>query len=638
MCALYGIQSLPRLVLVSFLVSLAACSSAASHPAESHSTLPAYRNASLCVDERVDDLLSRMTLEEKAGQMFHTQIFTGPNGTFDPGDPSQNRASTIDRVTTKFMTHFNVAFSTASTKDTAEFVNRLQRLALGTRLGIPITLSTDPRHAFHDNVAAGFSAGDFSQWPENIGLAAIRDAKLVRKFGEIAREEYTAIGIRVSLHPQVDLTTEPRWARTNHGFGEDAQLTATLLDAYVRGFQGDTFGAHSVSTVTKHFPGGGPAANGEDSHFEYGQNSSYPGNNFEYHLIPFKAAIAAGTRQMMPYYSRPQGTQFDAVGWAFNKQIITQLLREELGFDGIVVTDWSIITGSGAGGEWVPARAWGVQELSESERALLVLNAGCDQFGGEERPDLIVDLVHRGLVSEERIDQSVRRLLREKFLLGLFENPFVDVQAAQQIIGNAYFRKLGDQAQRRAYTLLTNNNSILPLNHNTNTKFYIEGFNKTYMENRNLTLVDTPAQADYALLRLNAPYEPRNNTLIETFFHAGSLEYPEAEKQRQAGIYAAVPTIVDILLDRPAVVPEVAGSAAALLGSYGSSADAFLDVVFGVAKPEGKLPFDLPRSMQAVEDNMEDVPFDTRDPVFRFGFGLAYPDSCAGASGGACFS
>ncbi|KAL4904069.1 putative beta-glucosidase C [Aspergillus multicolor] len=598
-------------------------------------TLPAYRNASLCADSRVEDLLSRMTLEEKAGQMFHTRMSQGPNGTFDAGD--QYRASTVDRVTKMFMTHFNVASSTASTKDSAEFVNRLQELALSTRLGIPITLSTDPRHGFHDNAAAGVSAGTLSQWPENIGLAAIRDPDLVRKFGEVAREEYTAIGIRVSLHPQVDLTTEPRWARTNHGFGEDAQLTATMLEAYIRGFQGDKLGAHSVSTVTKHFPGGGPAANGEDSHFEYGQNSTYPGNNFEHHLIPFKAAIAAGTRQMMPYYSRPEGTQFDAVGWAFNKQIITELLRGELGFDGIVVTDWSIITGSDAGGEWSPARAWGVQDLSESERALIVLGAGCDQFGGEERPDIIIDLVNQGLVSEERIDQSVRRLLREKFLLGLFENPFVDVEAAEAIVGNAYFRKLGDQAQRRAYTLLTNKGSTLPLRPSASAKFYIDGFNRTYMENRDLTVVDTPEEADYALLRLNAPYEPRNNTVIEAFFHAGSLEYPAAEKERQATIYNTVPTVVDILLDRPAVIPEVAESAAALLGSYGSSPDAFLDIVFGIAKPEGKLPFDLPRSMQAVEDNMEDVPFDTRDPVFKFGFGLAYKEPCA-AKSRACFS
>ncbi|KAL4919490.1 beta-glucosidase C [Aspergillus aurantiobrunneus] len=639
MPAIHCIKGLFGLALIAVLTPLATCSLTASynnsvhsHSAQPHDNLPLYRNASLCFDDRVEDLLSRMTLEEKAGQMFQLQIFMGPNGTFDPGDPSQHRGSTVDQITKKFMTHFNVAFSTETTKSTAEFVNRLQELAMGTRLGIPITLSTDPRHAFQNNVAAGFSAGTSSQWPETIGLAAIRDVDLVRKFGEIAREEYIAVGIRVSLHPQVDVTTEPRWARTNHGFGEDANLTAELLDAYIRGFQGgDKIGPHSVSTVTKHFPGGGAAGNGEDSHFEYGQNSSYPGNNFDYHLIPFKAAIAAGTRQIMPYYSRPQGTQYDPVGWAFNRRIITELLREKLGFDGIVLTDWSIITGSSVTGELLPPRAWGVEHLTELERAALVLEAGCDQFGGEERPDLVIELVRQGIVAEERINQSVRRLLREKFLLGLFDNTFLDVEASEKMVGNAYFKKLGEEAQRRAYTLLTNKGSILPLRPSAETKFYIEGFKTTYMEKRHLTVVATPEEADYALLRLGAPFEPRNGTL-ERYFHAGSLEYPVWEKERQAAIYGTVPTIVDMLLDRPAVVPEVVESTSALLGSYGSSPDAFLDIVFGVASPEGKLPFDLPRSMEAVKANMEDVPFDTRDPVFKFGHGLSYPSPCSSSS------
>ncbi|KAH6689419.1 glycosyl hydrolase family 3 N terminal domain-containing protein [Plectosphaerella plurivora] len=605
-----------------------------------NTTLPIYpyRNASLCVEERVEDLLSRMTLEEKAGQMFQLQIFMGPNNTFDPGDPSRKRGGTVDRVTKKFMTHFNMAFATEDTRSTVEFVNRLQKLAIEkTRLGIPITLSTDPRHAFQDNVSAGLPSGIFSQWPETIGLAAIQDPELVRQFGEIAREEYNAIGIKVALHPQVDLSTEPRWSRTNHGFGEDATLTSDLLTAYIRGFQGDTFGSHSVSTVTKHFPGGGASANGEDSHFEYGQNSSYPGNNFEYHLKPFKAALAAGTRQMMPYYSRPVGLEdFDSVGWAFNKRAITELLRGELGFDGIILSDWSIITGSSATGDLIPPRAWGVQHLTELERAAMVLDAGCDQIGGEERPDIIIELVKQGIVTEERIDQSVRRLLREKFLLGLFENPLLDVEQSVAMTGNAYFKKLGRQAQRKAYTLLSNKDSVLPLRPSPETKFFIEGFNKTYMEARNLRVVATPEEADIALLRLPTPFEPRNGT-VERHFHAGSLEYPPWEKERQATIYgAAAVTIVDVLLERPAVIPEVIGGAAAVLGSYGSGADAFLDIIFGDAEPQGKLPFDLPRTMEAVEANMGDVPFDTRDPLFKFGHGLRYPGLCGSKSGVSC--
>lgn len=357
---------------------------------------------------------------------------------------------------------------------------------------------------------------------------------------------------------------------------------------------------------------------------------TYPGDNFEHHLIPFKAAIAAGARQMMPYYSRPIGTEYDEVGFSFNKQIITDLLRNELGFTGIVVSDWGLITDTVIRGQDMPARAWGVESLSELERAQRVLDAGVDQFGGEQRPELVVELVRAGRVSEERIDQSVKLLLREKFVLGLFEEPFVDVEAAQRVVGNAYFTRLGFEAQRRAFTLLKNENGVLPLSaDDTAVKFYTEGFNITLLTSRGMTVVETPEEADMALIRLQAPYEPRPGG-FESAYHAGSLEYNATEKARQAAIYAAVPTIVDMYLDRPAAIPEIAEAAVALMGSYGASPEAFLDVVFGVdgAGPEGKLPFDLPRSMAAVEASKEDVPFDTENPVFRFGDGERYAEKC----------
>ncbi|KAF2186767.1 glycoside hydrolase family 3 protein [Zopfia rhizophila CBS 207.26] len=591
-------------------------------------TLP-YRDASLCIDDRVEDLLKRMTIEEKAGQLFQTQLQMGPNGTLDPGNVTARRNSTDNMVGEKFMTHFNLVGQVEDVRINAEWYNRVQQRALETRLGIPITLSSDPRHAFTENLGTGFQANQFSQWPESLGLAALRDPELVQTFAEIAREEYMAIGIRSALHPQIDLSTEPRWARIGNTMGEDANLTSQLVVAYIKGFQGEELGAHSVTTVTKHFPGGGPMENGEDSHFTYGKNQTYPGNNFEYHLIPFKAAIAAGARQMMPYYSRPIGTQYEEVGFSFNKGIITDLLRGELGFQGIVVSDWGLITDTVIRGQDMPARAWGVEYLSELERAIRILDAGVDQFGGEQRPELIVELVKTGKVAEERLDVSVRRLLREKFALGLFDNPFVDVDAAEQVVGNSYFVRLGAQAQRKAYTLLTNKENILPLKSTENVKFYVEGFNRTYAEDRGMQVVDTPEEADLALVRLQAPYEPRPGG-FEAAYHAGSLEYNTTEKARQAKIYQAVPTIVDIYLDRPAAIPEIAESAAALLGSFGSSPVAFLDVVFAAdnAQPKGKLPFDLPRSMEAVEASKEDLPFDTENPVFRFGHGLSYTENC----------
>ncbi|KAI1205126.1 glycoside hydrolase family 3 protein [Annulohypoxylon truncatum] len=596
--------------------------------------LPGYRNSSLCIDDRVEDLIQRMTLEEKVGQMFHAMLFPGPNGTLDPGNETEFRNSTDFMIGEQLLTHFNLVADIVDAKETAEFHNLVQKRALETRLGIPVTLSSDPRHAFTENAGTGFNAGRFSQWPETLGLAALRDADLVQKFAEVAREEYLAVGLRTALHPQVDVSTEPRWARISGTFGENAELTASLLAAYIRGFQGEKMGPSSVSTITKHFPGGGPMENGEDSHFVYGKNQTYPGNNLEYHLIPFRAAVAAGARQIMPYYSRPIDTPFEPVGFSFNRQIVTDLLMGELGFDGIVVTDWGLITDTWISGQYMPARAWGVESLSELERAARILDAGCDQFGGETRPELIAELVRTGVVSESRIDVSVRKLLREKFVLGLFDNPFVDADAASGVVGNEYFVRLGAEAQRRAYVLLKNADDVLPLrNLGPGTKFYVEGFNATYITSRNYSVVTSVGEADYALLRLAAPYEPRPGG-FESMFHAGSLEFSDEEKERQAAIYAAgVPTIVDMMLDRPAAVPEVAEGATAMLASFGSSPDAFLDVVLGLAEPEGKLPYDLPRSNEAVAAGMEDVPFDTRNPVFKYGHGLRYADRCGKGNG-----
>jgi beta-glucosidase len=189
-------------------------------------------------------------------------------------------------------------------------------------------------------------------------------------------------------------------------------------------------------------------------------------------------------------------------------------------------------------------------------------------------------------------------------------------------VGKAEFVAAGEDAQRRAYTLLTNRDQILPLD--GPCRLYVEGLSAEVASQYG-EVVGDPAAADVALLRLKAPYEPRPGG-FEAMFHAGSLEFPAAERDHHAAVCSAVPTIVDVYLDRPAVLAHLADEAAALLGSYGSSDKAFLDIVFGAAQPEGSLPFDLPRSMAAVEASRSDVPFDTTSPVFRFGHGTRYRD------------
>ena len=260
------------------------------------------------------------------------------------------------------------------------------------------------------------------------------------------------------------------------------------------------------------------------------------------------------------------------------------------------------------------------QQHKDAEPEVDVDNAGCDQLGGESRPELVVQLVEQGRITEERIDISVRGLLREKFILGLLDNPYVDPDQAAATVGKAEFVAAGADAQRRAYTLLTNHDQILPLRRGC--RLYLEGVSDEVASHYG-DVVNDPADADVALLRLKAPYEPRPGG-FEAMFHAGSLEFPVAERDHHGAICAAAPTIADVYLDRPAVLTDLAEQAAALLGSYGSSDEALLDIVFGIAQPEGSLPFDLPRSMAAVEASRSDVPFDTADPVFKFGHGLRY--------------
>jgi beta-glucosidase len=581
--------------------------------------LDVYEDPRRPIEERVEDLLRQMTLEEKAGMMFQTMIGMNKDGTVMEKTGMFPLPQTSDMIARRLMSHFNI-LEGSDPGHMAEWHNRIQKLAEQTRLGIPVTVSSDPRHAFSNNPMAGLLSGSFSQFPEPIGLAATRDVELVRQFGDIARQEYTAVGIRLALHPMVDLATEPRWCRINGTFGEDAELTSAMAAAYIRGFQGETLGKDSVACMTKHFPGGGPQMDGEDAHFAYGREQVYPGDQFDYHLKPFEAAFKAETAQIMPYYGMPVGTPYEEVGFGFNKGIITDLLRGKYGFDGVVCTDWTLLKDMMVFGMGMPARAWGVEHLSMAERAQKVIEAGADQFGGEACPEVIVQLVREGKISEERIDQSIRRLLRDKFRLGLFDHPYLDVDAAEKTVGKPEFRKAGELAQRKSIVLLKNAKNILPLR--SGLKIYAEGIKAEAIQPF-AEVVDDISKADLAILRLSAPFEKRKG-LMESFFHAGDLDFKEPEKSRILKILDRVPTVVDIYLERPAVIPEIAEKSTALLGNFGANDDALLDVVFGKFPPQGKLPFELPSSMEAVRNQKEDVPHDSENPVFPFGHGLCY--------------
>lgn len=589
--------------------------------------LDTYEDRREPVVARVNDLVSQMSLEEKAGAMYITMIGISPDAEpvdrpFIPKSPMDFMAITMlpqssEMLIDKKMNSFNIIHSLEADK-LAEFNNNIQRIADRTRLGIPITIASDPRHGNENNPGAALFTPAFSQWPSSLGLAATRDTVLVRAFANIARQEYLATGIRLALHPMADLATEPRWGRQNGTFGEDAELSAVMTKAYVLGFQGDTLSNSSVACMTKHFSGGGPQENGEDAHFEYGKNQVYPGDNFDYHLIPFeKGAFPAHTAQIMPYYGIPVDQTDENVAFAFNKMIITEMLREKYGFDGVICTDWNIISGSKIG----DARAWGVEDLSPSERALKVIEAGCDQFGGENSPELIVELVKSGALSEKRIDVSVARIMRDKFTLGLFDDPYVDAEKAPELTGKPEYRALAKKAQARSTVLLKNEN-LLPLK--SGTKVYIEGITHPEAFESFGQIVDSPEEAEVVIKRIQTPYEPRDDNFLERFFHQGRLYYTPEELEDILEVIRAKPSVVIANLERPAILTEINAASTSLLAEFGTSDEVLAKVLFGDERPEGKMPFELPSTWEAVEAQLEDVPYDSEDPLYEFGHGLSY--------------
>jgi beta-glucosidase len=591
-----------------------------------------YEDVRLPVEERVEDLLGQLSLAEKAGLMFQTVIEAGEDGSVleHPGKISKSPTSTV--CLEKHLSHFNV-HELEDARMAARWYNNLQALAELTPHGIPITISTDPRHAFIENAGVSFSAKAFSQWPEPLGLAALRDVETVRRFADIARQEYVAVGIRAALHPTLDLATEPRWARQAGTFGADPDLVTQLGVAYLRGLQGDVLGPTSVACTSKHFPGGGPQKDGEDAHFPYGREQVYPGGRFAEHLAPFPAIIDAGTAAIMPYYGMPVGLEIDGeaieeVGFGYNRQIVTGLLREKLGFDGVIVTDWELIMDNHVGDQVLPARAWGVEHLDPHGRMELILQAGADQFGGEECVQVLLDLVAQGRVTEARIDESARRLLAVKFRLGLFDDPYVDEDAAAETVGRDDFRAAGHEAQARSVTVLKQG----PLPVRVGSKVYVEGVSPEAAA-RLGTVVVRPEHADLAVVRLMAPFDPRSDLFLESWFHQGSLDFPPGLIARLARIAEHCPLVLDVVLDRPAVITPLLPIASTIVASYGTSDDALVDALTGVIPPSGSLPFDLPRSMEQVRRHDEDVP-GLGDPLFAFGYGLTFEEPTSGRMSG----
>ncbi len=590
--------------------------------------------------DRAADLLQRMTWEEKAGVMMHgtAPASNGPAGMGNHYDLGQAARLIHDARVNSFITRLS-----GNANDLAAENNKLQEIAEGERLGIPLTISTDPRNQFHFTVGAGVAAGSFSQWPGPLGLAAIHDPALTRKFADIARQEYLAVGIREALSPQADLATEPRWSRIDGTFGEDAELAKSMVEAYVAGFQHGTSGLNhdSVITVVKHWVGYGAQKDGLDSHNAYGRYAEFPSGSLDYHILPFTGAFAAKVAGVMPTYSILEGARVDGrpleqVGGGFNAQLLT-LLRRSYRFGGVIVSDWAItndcpeicMNGFPAGQKpnfSAVGMPWGVERLSKEDRFAKAVNAGIDQIGGTEDSSILLAALHNHKIPEQRIDDAVLRILIQKFQQGLFEDPYVDSGNAVNIVNNEKFQTEALNAQRRSFILLENRNKLLPLA-GAGKRVFLFQVDRRLAAEYGFTVVDSPDQADLAIVRIAAPYETLHpNYMFGSMQHEGSLDFadgsPDLEIVNRA--IAKVPTIVTVYLDRPAILSRFNDKAGALLANFGASDRALLDVVTGRAKPEGRLPFELPSSMQEVEAQSSELPHDTAHPLYKLGFGLNY--------------
>ena len=560
-----------------------------------------------------------MTLEEKVGTLFHPPVTINPDWMFrlyslfvDGGKLTESE------IINQHINHFNL-YGNPKPERLAKRLNNLQKIASRSRLGIPVTISSDPIHEVpNGGGVASFSLDGFSKWPSQLGLAASQDPSLVKQFAEIAREEYLAVGIRTALHPMADLATEPRWARNFGTFGSDNVLSSKLTMAYMDGFQGETIDSQSVMTMVKHFPGGGPQENGLDPHLFSGRNQIYPGNMFDYHVKPFIDAINNNLAVIMPYYGITVNQTSENVAIGFNKDLLTTLLRDELGYKGVICSDWGIING----------RHWGVGDLSIEERYIKAIDAGIDQFGGEKDTEVVIELVKKGLMPLSRIDASVKRILKNKFDLGLFDNPYVEVDQVKSRVNTERNIKLGKEAQKQSMVLLKND-STLPLEKNIN--IFVDGFNAKSIVHGNVVsdIKDADVIVSYVHTVFNGNQPSGIDRLVDnvlsSIFPNQDLNFSPEILEKLEEFSSIKPLIVIVDLNRPAILDSINQMSSALVGTFGVDESVIFETLFGESKPTGKLPFEIPSSMKEVNEQLEDVPDDTMNPTFKFGFGLTYP-------------
>lgn len=661
--------------------------------------LDPYEDWRLPIQDRISDLISRMEVEDIAGLMLYSiqqmasMVDPFAQLAFYGGtDETKKNPWDLNQQLRHILKDENMRHITLAVADSAEVAarwnNNLQAFAETLGLGIPVNISSDPRHTPSAKKAEfNMGAGEYiSTWPDELGLAATFSPDIVREFGRIASVEYRAMGIATALSPQIDLATEPRWNRFSGTFGESTRLATEMARAYCDGFQTsegkagiyDGWGYESVNAMVKHWPGGGTGEGGRDAHFNYGKYAIYPGENFDEHLKPFTEGAfcldgpTKTASAVMPYYTISYGQDNinnENVGNAYSKYIITDLLREKYGFDGVVCTDWGITTDPGQFDTFMGGKCWGVEHLSVVERHYKAMMAGIDQFGGNNNTAPILEAYQMGVKEQGeewmrgRFEQTARRLLRNFYRIGLFENPYVDLEETKEVVNCTEFSLKGYEAQQKSVVLLKNKDNILPVS--KSTKVYIpekvqkpgiDWFGQPTPEHRYpavdsvlashyIIVVDNPEEADMAFVFTESPVSLgyKNgfvpiNLQYRPYISSKTREKSITGEERSfKGMAAATdndneldillntkkimgnkPVVVFLTMANPTVVSEFELIADAIVADFAVEKAVLLDIATGVCEPSGLLPCQLPKDMDTVDAQNEDVPFDM----------VPYTDSC----------
>lgn len=451
--------------------------------------------------ERAEDLAGRLTKEQIIGLMMHagkqsipgqTVEFLGAYSTVDGVEFADSGAEAWELsdqqkkgIKEDFLRQF-LMIEISDVRNAVRWNNNIQQECEKEPFAIPCNNSTNPRHA------AGsielFKGDSFcSVWPEMLGIACTFDPEIAKEYGHAAAVESRAMGMPTSLSPQIDLATDPRWSRFATTFGEVPDLAKDMSRAVCDGLQSTTdqtrqvegaWGYDSMIAMPKHWPGGGTGEGGRDSHHIFGKYSVYPGDNLKNQMKIFTEgafSLEDGTdcaAAIMPYYaiSWNQDKKYgENVGNNYSRYMITDLLREEFGFQGVVCTDFSITEDEAEHIGERKGNCWGTEKLTIEERFLKLIEAGVDQFGDVMNPKPILKAYDMGVrkygenVMRKRLESSAVRILTNMFRLGLFENPYLEEEKSVEKVGSKVLREKGLSAQRKSVVMLKNHNSVLPL-------------------------------------------------------------------------------------------------------------------------------------------------------------------------------